>query len=75
MCFYWFEEFNYFYLQMTKSLNMKYKSFYRPDAQLKRFQYFNSHRRAWNTMFETTMMNKFRCRPFGMSEKVSKNIY
>ena len=40
------KELNYFNLQMTKSLNMKYKSFYRPDAQLKRFQYINFHRRA-----------------------------
>ena len=75
---------NYFYLQMTRSSNMKYKSSYRPGAQLERFQYTNSHRRAWNTVFEATMMDewgdiaplrKLRCRPFEMSEKVSKTTY
>ena len=75
MCFYWLEEFNYFYLQMIRSSNMKYKSPYWPDAQLERFQYTNSYRRAWNTMFEAIMMNKLRCRSFEMSGKVSKNIY
>ena len=37
---------NYSYLQMTRSSNIKYKSPYRPGAQLERFQYTNSHRRA-----------------------------
>ena len=40
------EKLNYFYLQMIKSLNMKYKSSYRLDTQLKRFQYINFHRRV-----------------------------
>ena len=37
---------NYFYLQMIRSSNIKYKSSYRSGAQLERFQYINFHRRA-----------------------------
>ena len=37
---------NYFYLQMTKLSNMKYKNFYRLDAQLERFQYISFYRRV-----------------------------